>query len=62
MGDEEDITTLVLVLALAHHRLVPLFTNFLNQLVQPSRDVFRTPGMLLEDEVVDVNGPTGLGV
>jgi hypothetical protein len=41
---------------------VPLFTNFLNQLVQPSRDVFRTPGMLLEDEVVDVNDPTGLGV
>lgn len=62
MGDEEDITTLVLVFALAHHRLVPLFTNLLDQLVQPSRDVLGAPEMWLADGVVDVNEPTGLRV
>lgn len=61
VGDEEDIATLVLVLALAHHRLVPLFANLLDQLVQPSRDILGTPEMWLADEVVDVNEPTGSG-
>lgn len=33
VGDEDNITTLIIILAVAHGWLVPLFTDLLDQLV-----------------------------